>query len=149
MAALVPGTSLGQNPFWLQDTFVWDDLSRGLSPAAKRARYSWGINLLPIGEEPHFFTVTMDAFMEHGKFTLTISTRLLPYNYLVFSEATSMRAKEAHDLQAPALAYLEGLLGEPLARRTARRYGGRIQEWLDSVAMTTESQSHQRARGLM
>ena len=134
MAAPV-GTSLGQNPFKIQDTFTWEDLSLGSSHAAEQARHSWSLNGIPTGPEAHFFEVRMNAFKEREKFTLVVSTLLLPYDYLIYSETTSMRSIEAEDLAVLALAYLEGLLGRPLAERAIRRYGGKMLEWLESVAI--------------
>ena len=137
MAALV-GTSLGQNPFKIQDTFTWEDLSRARGSIAELARCSWSMEGISTGPEPHFFEVHMNAFEERGKFTLVISTMLLPYDCLVYSDTASLRAVEASDLVAPALGYLEDLLGTPLADRVKRRYGGKILEWLESVATIYE-----------
>jgi hypothetical protein len=134
MAELEVGTSLGQNPFKIQDTFTWGDLSLGHSPAAEQARQGWWINGISAGPEAHFFEVRMNAFEERESLTLVISVMLLPYGYLVYSDTSSLRAARESDLAALAVAYLEGLLGMPLAERIIRRYGGRILEWLESVA---------------
>lgn len=138
MADPVAGTSLGRRPLKIQDTFTWEDLSHACGSTAEQARHSWSVNGIPTGAEAHFFEVHMSAFKEREKFTMVVSTRLLPYDYLIYSEVTSMRAMEAGDLVALALAYTEGLLGMPLAERIARRYGGKILEWLESVATMYE-----------
>jgi hypothetical protein len=80
----------------------------------------------------------MNAFKERGKFTLTISILLLPYDFLAYSDTYSLRTAEIMDLAILAMAYLEGLLGMPLAERTIRSYGGKILEWLHSVAAIYE-----------
>jgi len=85
----------------------------------------------------------MNAFKERGKFTLVISVMLLPYDYLAYSDTSSLRAVEASDLAVLALKYLEGMLGTPLADRVKRRYGGKILEWLESVAAIYESEEAQ------
>lgn len=140
MAATAVGTSLGQNPFKIQDTFTWEDLSHASSPMADRARHSWSINGISTGPEYHFFEVRMDAFKEREKFTMVVSTMLLPYDFLICSDTSSLRAAEISDLAALAPAYLEGLLGRPLVERIIRRYGGKILEWLESVATIYESE---------
>jgi hypothetical protein len=138
MAAPAVGTSLGQNPFKIQDTFTWEDLSRGYSCAAEQARHNWEVDGIPKGPEAHFFEIRMNAFKERGKFTLTISILLLPYDFLAYSDTYSLRTAEIMDLAILAMAYLEGLLGMPLAERTIRSYGGKILEWLHSVAAIYE-----------
>lgn len=138
MATPVVGTSLGQNPFKMQDTFTWEDLSRGCSSAAEQARHSWDINGIPRGPEAHFFEIRMDAFKDRGKFTLVISILLLPYGFLAYSDTSSLRAAEVTDLAVVAMSHLEGLLGISLAERTIRRYGGKILEWIGSVAEVYE-----------
>jgi hypothetical protein len=140
MALLVTGTSLGQNPFKIQDTFTWEDLSRGSSQAAKQAQHAWEINGASKGAEVHFFEVRMNAFKERGKFTLMISVLLLPYGFLIHSSTSRLRAAETPDLAALAMTYLDGLLGAPLAERAMRRYGGKILEWLESVAAIYEQE---------
>ena len=138
MASPVKGTSLGENPLKIQGTFTWADLSRGYSSAAKKARAAWHRNRLPTEEEEHFFELNMASFMDGGKFSLVVSVRIVPYNYLVYSETTSMRAAVATDLATLAMAYLEGLFGVALTKRAVRRYGGRILGWLESVATIYE-----------
>lgn len=138
MAMQAVGTSLGQNSLKIQDTFTWEDLSRGCSSAAEQARHSWEINGIPKGPEAHFFEVRMNAFKERGKFTLVISVLLLPYDCLAYSDTSSVRAVEATDLSILAMAYLEGLLGMPLTERTIRRYGGKILKWLKSAVAVYE-----------
>lgn len=76
----------------------------------------------------------MNAFKEQGKFTAVISVRLLPHDFTIYSNTSSLQAAEAMDLAVLAIGYTEGLLGLPLAERMIRRYGGRILEWLESVA---------------
>lgn len=142
MAAPV-GTSLGQRPFEIQDTFAWEDLSRARGSTAEQARHSWSINGVSTGPEVHFFKVHMSAFKERGKFTLVISVMLLPYDYLVYSETSSLRAVKSGDLATLAMAHLESLLGMPLVKRFIRRYGGKILEWLESVAAIYESEEAQ------
>lgn len=132
--AVPVGTSLGQNPFKIQDTFTWEDLSLARGPMAEQARHSWLINDIPTGPESHFFEVHMNAFKERGKFTLVVSVMMLPYDFLIYSDTSSVRAVEAADLVIPAMGYLDSLLGMPLAKRVTRRYGGKILEWLGSVA---------------
>ena len=140
VALPVTGASLGQHPFKIQDTFTWEDLSRGCSSAAEQAQHSWEINGISKGPEAHFFEVRMNAFKELGKFTMVISVLLRPYGCLAYSDTSSVRAVEAADLAILAMAYLEGLLGMPLAERAIRRYGGRILEWLESVAAVYEQE---------
>lgn len=142
MAAPV-GTSLGQHPFEIQDTFTWEDLSRASGPSAEQARHSWSINSVSTGSEAHFFKVRMDAFKEQEKFTLVISVMLLPYDYLIYSNTSSLRAVKPGDLATLAMAHLEGLLGMPLAERVIRRYGGKILEWLESVAAIYEEETEE------
>ena len=138
MAAPTVGTSLGRRPFKIQDTFTWEDLSRGYGPAARQARHSWAINDIPTGSEAHFFEAHMSAFKERGKFTLVVSVLLLPYDSLIYSDTSNLRAVEAPGLAVLAVAYLESLLGVPTAGRIIRRYGGKILEWLGSVAAIYE-----------
>lgn len=138
MAVPVTGTSLGQNQLKIQDTFTWEDLSLGSSSAAEQARNSWSINGISAGPEAHFFEAHMRAFKEREKFTLVVSIFLLPYNYIICSATASMRAVEVGDLVVPVLSYLEGLLGRPLAERVIRRYGGKMLEWLESMAAIYE-----------
>lgn len=139
MAAPV-GTSLGQNPFKIQDTFTWEDLSRARGSMAEQARCSWSMDGISTGPEPHFFEVRMNAFKEQEKLTLVISVMLLPYDCLVYSNTSSLRAVKPEDLVTSAMAHLGGLLGVPLVKRAIRRYGGKIQEWLESVAAIYESE---------
>lgn len=127
-------TSLGQNPFKIQDTFTWEDLRQGLGSSAKQARHNWEINDLPKNEEPHFFELRMNTFEDRGKFSMVLSVCLTPWDYLVFSETVCFRAVKTEDLALLMTAYLEGVFGMPVAKRTIRRYGGRILEWLQSVA---------------
>ena len=82
----------------------------------------------------------MSAFEDRGGFSMVLSMCLLPYGYLTFSETVSLRAVEARDLALLAMAYLDGLLGESLAKRSIRRYGGKILEWLESVATVHEQE---------
>ena len=138
MAASTVGTSLGQNPFKIQDVFTWEDLSLARGPMAEQARHSWSVESIPTGSENHFFEVRMNAFKERGKFAMEISVLLLPYDFLVYSGTSSLRAVEASDLVVPAMGYLESLLGTPLAERVIRRYGGKISEWLESVSTIYE-----------
>lgn len=140
MAAQAVGTSLGKNPLKIQDTFTWEDLSRGCSSAAEQARHGWETNGISKGPETHFFEVRMSAFKERGKFTLVISVLLQPYGSLAYSDTSSVRAVEAADLAILAMAYLEGLFGMPLAERTTRSYGGRILEWIESVVAVYEQE---------
>lgn len=133
MAEPAVGTSLGQNPFKIQETFTWEDLRHGLGRSAEQARHSWEINGIPKNGEAHFFELQMNAFENQGGFSMALSVRLFPYDYLAFSETVSLRAVEARDLALLAMAYLDGLLGESLAKRSIRRYGGKILEWLESV----------------
>lgn len=137
MAPPAVGVSLGQNPFKAQDTFTWDDLRCGSGGSSERARHSWEINGLPKHEEAHFFELRMNAFEDQGKFSMMLSVCLTPWDYLVFSETVSFRAARVEDLAALAIAYLEELFGRPVAKRIIRRYGGKILEWLQSVAMHT------------
>lgn len=132
------GTSLGQNPFKAQDTFTWEDLRCGAGISSERARHSWEINGLPKHEEAHFFELRMNAFEDQGKFSMVLSVCLTPWDYLVCSETVSFQAAKAEDLAALAIAYLEELFGRPVAERIIRRYGGKILEWLQSVAMHTD-----------
>lgn len=134
MAPSVVDTSLGQHPFKIQDTFTWEDLSRGTSFAAERARRSWEIGDVPKGPEAHFFEAHMRVFKECGKFTLVISVLLRPYDFFISPSISEFRAAETLDLAALAMTYLDGMLGTPLAERAMRRYGGKILEWLESVA---------------
>lgn len=134
MAPSVVGTSLGQHPFKIQDTFTWEDLSRGTSFAAERSRRSWEINGVPKRPEVHFFEAHMRVFKECGKFTLAVSVLLRPYNFLISPGISQLRAVETLDLAALAMTYLDGMLGTPLAERAIRRYGGKILEWLESAA---------------
>lgn len=142
MAAPV-GSSLGQNPLKIQDTFTWEDLSRARGSTAEQARCSWSMDGISTGPESHFFEVRMNSFKEQGKFTLVISVMLLPYDYLVYSDTSSLRAVKSGDLATLATAHLGGLLGMPLAKRFIRRYGGKILEWLESVAAIYESEEAQ------
>lgn len=139
MAAPV-GTSLGQNPFKIQDTFTWEDLFLTRGPTAEQVRRSWSMNGIPTSPDAHFFEVSMNAFKEREKFTLVISVMLLPYDSLIYSNTSSLRAVKAPDLAVLAIGYLESLLGMPLAKRVTRRYGGKILEWLESVATIYESE---------
>lgn len=134
MAAPAVGVSLGQSAFKIQDTFRWEDLSLGSGPAARQARHIWEVSNIPQGAEAHFFEARMNAFKERGKFTLVISVLLLPYDTLLYSDTSNLRAEKAMDLAAMAMTYLGGLLGSPLVKRVTRRYGGRILEWLESVS---------------
>ena len=143
MAPPVVGGSLGQNPFKLQDTFTWKDLCCGVSSSSERARHSWEANGLPKNGEAHFFELQMNMLESLDGFSVALSVRLHPYDYLAFSETTGLRAAEAGGLMPPVLAYLEGLFGSPLARRIARRYGGRILEWLDSVMAICEQEENE------
>lgn len=143
MAESTVGTSLGHHPFEIQDTFTWEDLSRARGSIAEQARHSWSINGVSTGPEVHFLKVRMDAFKERGKFTLVISVMLLPYDFLIYSDTSSLRAVKSGDLAALAMAHLEGLLGMPLVKRVIRRYGGKILEWLESVAAIYESEETQ------
>lgn len=134
MAPSAVGGSLGRNPLKIQDTFTWEDLCLGRGPAAEQARHYWKVNAIAEGPETHFFETRMSAFKERGKFTLVISVLLLPYDFPPYSDTSSLRAAEAVDLAALAITNLGGLLGIPLGKRVARRYGGKILEWLESVA---------------
>ena len=140
MAEPTVGTSLGQNPFKIQDTFTWEDLSRASGPMAEQARHSWSINGIPTGPEAHFFEAHMSAFKERGKFTLVISVLLQPYDFLIYSDTSNLRTVEAFDLAVLAMGHLEGLLGMPVAEKVIRQYGGKILEWLGSVATIYESE---------
>lgn len=143
MAVQAVGTSLGWRPFRIQDTFTWEDLSHGYGTAAEQARHNWSVNGLPTGPEAHFFEVHMNAFKERGKFTLVISVLLLPYDLLVYSGNSNLRAVEAPGLAILAMAYLESLLGLLMAEKLIRRYGGKILEWLESVATIYEPEETQ------
>ena len=143
MAEPKVGTSLGRNPFKIQDTFTWEDLRQGSGPTAETARNSWEVAGIPAGTEAHFFYVHMNAFKEQEKFTLVISILLLPHGSLVYSDTSSLRAVKARDLATLAMAHLEGLLGVLLAARVIRRYGGKILEWLESVAAIYEQDGMQ------
>lgn len=143
MAVPTVGTSLGRCPLKIQDTFTWEDLSLGYGPAAKQARHIWSINGIPTDSEAHFFEVHMSAFKERGKFTLVVSVLLLPYDFHIYSDTSNLRAVEAPGLAILAIAYLESLLGVPTARRMIRRYGGKILEWLGSVATIYEPEETQ------
>ena len=143
MAGSTVGTSLGQHPFEIQDTFTWEDLSRACGSIAEQVRHSWSINGVSTGPEAHFFKVRISAFKERGKFTLVISVMLLPYDFFVYSDTSSLRAAESGHLVTLAMAHLEGLLGVPLVERVIRRYGGKILEWLESVAAIYESEEAQ------
>lgn len=134
------GISLGQHPFKIQDTFTWEDLSRGDSRAAEQARHSWEINGISKGPETHFFEAHMSAFKEKEKFTLVVSVLLQPYGFLVCSSTSSVQAAKTIDLAALAVGYLDGMFGTPVAERFIRRYGGRILEWLESVAAVYEQE---------
>lgn len=140
MAASTVGTSLGQNPFKIQDTFTWEDLSRARGYTAEQARHSWSINGIPTGPEPHFFEVRMNAYKERGKFTLVISIMLLPYDFLAYSNTSSLHAVKTSDIATLAMEHLESLLGTPLADRVILRYGGKILEWLESMATIYEQE---------
>lgn len=141
MAESAVGASLGQHPFEIQDTFTWEDLSHAGSSSAEQARHSWSINGVSTGPEAHFFKVHMNAFKERGKLTLVISVMLLPYDFLIYSNTSGLRAVESGYLVTLAMAHLEGLLGTPLANRFKRRYGGKILEWLESVAAIYEEET--------
>lgn len=140
MAPSVVGASLGKNPFKIQDTFTWEDLSRGTSFAAERARHSWEINGIPKESETHFFEARMDVFKECEKFTLVISVTLLPHDFLICPGPSMLRAVGAMDLSVLAMTYLDGMLGTPLADRAIRRYGGKILEWLESAGTVYEQE---------
>lgn len=133
MASPIVGTSLGQNPFNAQDTFTWEDLSCGPGRSAKQARHNWETNGIHKSKEAHFFELRMNAFKDHGEFSLALSMRLYPYDYLVFSEDIELQAAETKDLVPLVMTYLKGLFGTPLAERAIRRYGGKMLEWLESV----------------
>lgn len=134
MASPAIGGSLGRNPFKIQDTFTWEDLCYGIGRSSEQARHSWEINGLPENEETHFFEIRMNAFEYEGKFSMVLSVCLTPWDYLVFSETVSFRVAEVEDFVPLVTASLEELLGMPTAKRIVRRYGGRILEWLQSVA---------------
>lgn len=133
MAPPTVGISLGQNPFKVQDTFTWEDLSCGPGESAKQARHNWETNDIHKNEEAHFFELHMNVFKDHGESFLVLSVLLYPYDYLVFSETTELQAVETKDLAPLIMAYLRGLFGTPLAERTMRRYGGKMLEWLGSA----------------
>ena len=82
----------------------------------------------------------MSAFKEQEKPTLVISVLLWPYGFLVCSSTSSLQAAKIIDLAALAMAYLDGMLGTSLAERVIRRYGGKILEWLESVANIYEQE---------
>ena len=134
MAPPAVGVSLGQNPFKVQDTFTWEDLRCGVGGSSEQARHSWEINALPKNEEAHFFDLRMTAFEDRGKFSMVLSVCLTPWDYLVFSETVSFRAAEVEDLVPLIVAYLKELFGTATAKRIIRRYGGKMLEWLQSVA---------------
>ena len=138
MALLVTGTSLGRHPFKIQDTFTWEDLSRGTGSAAERARHIWEINGIPKRPEAHFFEARMSVHKECGELILAISALLLPYDSLICPGISRFRAAETVDLVALAVTYLDGMFGTPLADRAIRRYGGKILEWLESVGTIYE-----------
>lgn len=133
MASPAVGASLGQNPFKVQDIFTWEDLSCGPGRSAKQARHNWEANGVHKNGEAHFFELHMNVFKDYGEFFLVLSVFLHPYDYLVFSETIELQAAETKDLVPPAMAYLKGLFGTPLAERAIRRYGGKMLEWLESV----------------
>lgn len=143
MALPVAGTSIGQNPFKIQDTFTWEDLRQGLSSSAEQARYSWEINDLLRNEEAHFFELQMSAFEDRGKFSMVLYVCLLPYDYLIFSETVDLRAAKAEGLVPLTMSYLEKLLGVSLAKRAMRRYGGKMLEWLESVTAIYEKEAEE------
>ena len=143
MAGSTVGTSLGQHPFEIQDTFTWGDLSHAGGSGAEQARHSWSINGVSTSPEAHFFKARMNASKERGKFTLVISVMLLPYNFLVYSDTSSLCAVKSGDLVTLVMAHLEGLLGMPLAERVIRRYGGKMLEWLESVSAIYEEEEAQ------
>lgn len=132
--------SLGRNPFKIQDTFTWEDLSCGSGRSAKQARHNWETDGIHKNGEAHFFELRMDASEHHEGFSLTLSALLYPYGYLVFSEATELRAAETGDLIPLVVAYLRGLFGTPLAERVICRYGGKMLEWLESVEILYEEE---------
>ena len=138
MASPAVGTSLGQNPFNIQDTFTWEDLHRGLGDSAKQARHSWEINSLPKDDETHFFELRMNVLKDRGKFSMVLSVCLTPWDYLVFTETISFRAAEVGGLASLTVSYIEGIFGVSLAKRVARRYGGKMLEWLSSAAAAHE-----------
>lgn len=144
MAPPAVGGSLGQNPFKIQDTFTWEDLRCGVGSSSEQARHHWGINGLPKNEEAHFFELRMNAFEDRGKFSMMLSVCLTPWDYLVFSETVSFRSVRAEDLAASTMVYLEGLFGMPAASRLIRRYGGKILEWLQSVATLSPNKRERR-----
>lgn len=133
MAPPALGTSLGQNPFKAQDTFTWEDLLCGSARPAEQARHNWETNGIHKNGEAHFFELHMNAFKDRGEPSLVLSVLLYPYDYLVFSDTTELRAAETKDLVPLVRAYLKGLFGTPLAERAMRRYGGKLIEWLESV----------------
>lgn len=133
MALPTVGTSLGQNPFKVQDTFTWEDLRQGLGDSAKQALHSWEMNGLPKNGEAHFFELVMDAFEDGGGTYMVLFTHLRPYDYLIFSETARIQAAKAEDLMPPVMAYLRRLFGAPLVNSVIRRYGGKMLEWLESV----------------
>lgn len=147
MASQAVGTSLGRNPFKVQDTFTWEDLRQGLEGPAEKARYSWEVNDLPKNEEAHFFELWMDVSEDQGEFVMVLSVRLHPYDYLILSETTSFQAARARDLTLPVMAYMRRLFGVALAKRATRQYGGKMLEWLES-AETLYRQGNETRQGL-
>lgn len=133
MAPPVVGASLGQNPFKIQDTFTWEDLSCGSAESTTQAMHSWETNSIHKNGEAHFFELHMNAYKYHGEFSLVLSMLLYPYDYLIFSETTELQAAETKNLAPLVMTYLKGLFGTPLAKRVMRRYGGKMLEWLESV----------------
>lgn len=140
MALPTIGASLGQNLFKVQDTFTWEDLRQGHGGSAKQARHSWEINDLPRSEEAHFFELWMDAFEDHGEFSMVLSMYLRPYDYLVSAGTVSFQAVKAEGLVPLVVTYLEGMFGVPAAKRIIRQYGGKMLEWLQSVAVMYEQE---------
>lgn len=135
MASPVVGTSLGQNPFRVQDTFTWEDLRHGLGRTAEQARHNWEVNDLPKNEEAHFFELGMNTFRDEGEFFMVLSVRLYPYDYLILTETVSLQATKAEGLVPLVMTYLKGLFGEPLTKRATHRYGRKMLEWVDSAAI--------------
>lgn len=133
MAPPTVGSSLGQNPFKIQDTFTWEDLSCSPGRSAKQAMHSWETNGIHKNGEAHFFELHMNAFKDHGEFSLVLSVLLYPYDYLIFSKTTELQAAETKNLVPLVMTYLKGLFGTPLVERVMRRYGGKMLEWLESV----------------
>ena len=85
----------------------------------------------------------MNAGKERGKFSLVVSVQLLPYDFLIYSDTSNLRAAEVSDLAVLVMGYLEDLLGMPVTKRLMRRYGGKILEWLESVAAIYEQESNE------